>query len=237
MKGWRTLTLLSRMGASTLFLSLASFALATPSGLNNIPTADITPPRKLVVQQINNLAIGGKYNGRHTVGFKMGLNRHVEVGWDGLLAHSGTPTGNGFLGAGGAPSFPTTFHFKYRAVLTRDWSVGFGIANLSPSASKAGHPAYYSVLSGDLGALRFHLGYLATKDDGGWFAGIDRTLRRLTLRADWLQMGYGRGDCVSVGFMYDLGSRFILEAWLSHPTPKGVKDTLTVKLNYVTAWW
>jgi len=75
------------------------------------------------------------------------------------------------------------------------------------------------VLSSDLKPFRAHIGFMTTKGDDRWFAGVDRTQGRLTLRADWIEEM--NEQIFSFGLLYALGQRVILEGWASFPTSSG----------------
>jgi hypothetical protein len=74
--------------AVAVVLSVPRHALGTPSGLNNIPTTDLAEEGVLVLQQINNLRVGG-FHGRHVLAFKLGIAPNAEFGWVGVSSHSG----------------------------------------------------------------------------------------------------------------------------------------------------
>jgi hypothetical protein len=59
-------------------LALTSAASATPSGLNNIPTADTTPPGTFVFQGFSTM--GGDRDTDFNLGFKTGLLDQDWVG-------------------------------------------------------------------------------------------------------------------------------------------------------------
>lgn len=212
---------------------------ATTTGLNNIPTADVVPRGWLVWQQINN--IGGDQPWRHTAGFKYGLSHNLEVGLDGLLKHSHQDaSGAGVTGAGGAPAYPFTFQAKYR-IESRTSGLAFalGVANLSTNTAKAGKPVFYGAAARDFKPFRGHLGYLLQSGGSGapnnntFFAGVDKAVnRRLTLRADWLQINHRSDSLSSLGFIYKVSDQFLIEGWYSLPTTNGVHNTFTLKFDF-----
>ncbi len=204
-------------------------AFCTPSGLNNIPTADVADTGVLVLQQMNNLRLGG-FDGRHVLAFKYGIAPNAELGWVGAPRHSGSRR-DFLLGVGAAASYPTTFHGKVKVPIQDKLQMGVGIINLNNSAKTAGHPVYYSVLSQHLKWARVHFGFMTTKGSDGLFVGLDKTIGLWTLRADFNDVG--SGSVFTFGFLRPLSSEWILEGWLSFPTAKGVRETATVKLNYV----
>lgn len=83
-------------------LLFGRIAYATPSGLNNIPTADVTPANVLVIQQFSNS--GSDQQSLYQFGFKYGLAENWEIGLDKRIYESGS--GVGVAGAGGMPAGP-----------------------------------------------------------------------------------------------------------------------------------
>ena len=78
--------------AAVLFVLWSSSLRATPTGLNNIPTADVVDPQVLVLQQISNF--GPKQQAVFTAGFKYGLVPRVEIGYDGRFASANSGEAN-----------------------------------------------------------------------------------------------------------------------------------------------
>lgn len=195
---------------------------ATSSGLNNIPTADVVPENVLVLQFIGDFA--NNSTPAYTTGFKYGPAKNVEIGLDGNIFPQKGKTET--LVAQG----------KLRFELNDSLSMAAGIANLGDRA-RAGREFPYGVLSQNLGFLRVHFGGTTQKDNEGVFGGIDKTIkflgRDLTLRSDIIQANDQRDTTTSVGFIYDLGSNFLVESWVSLPSESGKKNVTTVKLNYV----
>jgi hypothetical protein len=210
------------------FLILSNFApsaSATPTGLNNIPTADVVPEQTLVLQGFGNLA-------NHTRpdwwgGFKYGPIENLEIGFDAQL--NPKPADEGAL----------VGQLKYRVELQEKTSVAAGVANIGEK-KRSGEVDYYAVLSQDLGAFRAHLGGTLQRDNEGFFAGLDTTVplfeRDFTLRSDLRQTNEHDDLLGSLGFIYDLGGNFLLETWGSFPTQDGAENTLTLKLNYVISF-
>src|SRR4051812_19919549 len=67
------------------WLFTACVALATPSGLNNIPTADTAPPRTFVLQPFT--TIGNDRDADFNLGFKTGLDFEVVRFEMGFASH------------------------------------------------------------------------------------------------------------------------------------------------------
>ena len=118
-------------------LALPLIAVASPSGLNNIPTTDTAPNLTLVVQEYTTVGAGRKPD--HTAGFKFGLDpweqsewrNRFEVGLDGHFA----PGDAG----------PAAFQVKYTTQPHPEWpAIGIGVANLATTSedrTRAGQPA------------------------------------------------------------------------------------------------
>lgn len=213
------------------FLLAGLSAHATTSGLNNIPTADVTPANVLVLQQINNF--GSDQQSISSAGFKYGLASNFEIGLDKRIAASGS--GSGVSGAGGLPAGPWVLQVKYRYALPGSGTnLGFGVANIGSDSSDAGDSFPYAVASHDLGAFRGHVGYGGTEAGRGMFVGVDKTLESGTvLRADWTQTNDRDDSVASLGLLHPLSESWIVEGWMSFPTESGVNNTFTLKFDYV----
>jgi hypothetical protein len=195
---------------------------ATPTGLNNIPTADVVPKNVLVFQFISDFA--NNNTPAYTAGFKYGPAKNIEIGLD----------GNIFPQKGETETIVA--QGKLRFELSDSLAIAGGIANLGDRA-RSGRESPFGVLSQDLGFLRLHFGGTTQKDNEGFFGGVDKTFtfldRDLTLRSDIIQTNDQEDITTSAGFIYDLGNNFLIESWMSFPTESGEEDVLTVKLNYV----
>lgn len=237
----------------TYYLLFAAFCLllagrsawATSSGLNNIPTTDITPEKILVFQTWGTFA-GGEHPDQF-VGFKYGWLKDVEIGVD--WKANNQPHGHAMLQA------------KYAFDIESDvWRGVIGIADLSDNRKHNGEPFPYAATSLDLKAFRVHFGFAPQRHNERFFGGVDRTIqfldRNLQLRADAIHINDKEDMLFSAGFLYELAPRsggdktaqtglagffnniaknIILEAWVSKPST-GDKETYTVKLNYVFAF-
>ncbi len=195
---------------------------ATPSGLNNIPTADVVPEKVLVVQGI--VEVGEDNKPDWFAGFKYGLIKNLEVGLDGRIFPE--------------PALEETLkgQVKYRIPFSDQTAMAIGVANLGDRA-RLGWEDYYLAVSHDFDLFRFHVGGTFQKDNEGGFAGLDKTFllfeRDFTLRTDIIQTNDGHDTANSAGFIYDLGHNVLLESWASFPTQSGKEDVITVKLDYV----
>ncbi|MDP7421225.1 MAG: hypothetical protein QGH40_05070 [bacterium] len=193
---------------------------ATPSGLNNIPTADVTGLETLVFQTWVNLpdtAADEYYSG-----FKYGLTAGIEIGIDGKLS----------------PGQEGPFTFQFKSLLADD-SEGFrilaGVEGISES-DRAGEEVPYLVLSKEFKGIRAHLGYTFLDNQGGAFFGLDKTFefqgKDLTVRGDIKKINNKNDLLRSFGFMYPLVDKIILESWISSPD-NASQDVYTIKFNYV----
>jgi hypothetical protein len=198
---------------------------ASPSGLNNIPTADVVPENVLVLQGYGHIAHDSRPD--WWGGFKFGPLKNLEIGFDGQI--NPEPASEGAL----------VGQFKYRFQPLESTAVAAGVANLGDK-SRSGEIDYYAVVSQDFGSFRAHLGGTFQRDNEGVFAGLDSTVplfeRDLTLRTDLRQTNQRDDLLASVGFLYDLGMNFLLETWGSFPTQDGAENALTLKLNYVISF-
>lgn len=215
--------------------AMVNAVLASPSGLNNIPTADTAPNLVPVIQAYGTFGEGRGPD--HTAGMKFGLGpwdkaflgSRFEVGVDGHYAPD--------------PIGPAVFQVKYAV---QPWEKGpaiaVGSANIAASESdrsRAGQPFSYAVLTQDLGYFRLHGGYGLQHNGDAGLLGIDKTFdawgRPFTLRADAVQIRDQKDWMASVGAMYVVNKWLVLEAWGSFPVDQG-DPSITLKLNFVLDW-
>ena len=202
--------------------SAPSFLWATPTGLNNISTADVVPEKVLVFQAFTEIGEDNKPD--YFTGFKYGPIKNLEIGIDGRIFPEA------------ANEETTTFQAKYRVEFSDNFSLALGISNLGDRA-KTGWENPYITATYDFNFLRLHLGGTAQRDNEGGFAGLDKTIkffnRDFTLRGDLIETNDDHDVTLSAVFIYDLGYNFLLENWISFPTQSGKEDVVTLKLNYV----
>jgi hypothetical protein len=208
--------------SALLLLASAATALATPSGLNNIPTGDIVPHRTVAVQLFDTLG-----SGSHDLwgGFKTGWDFspvHLEWGLDSRL--------------GPDPAGPLYFQTKLGFSPWQNGKLAVGVANVGLSdTGRAGDPFTYAVLTQDLKFARLSVGYGLQNDNNSLLLGLDRTFkvldRNLNLNADLVQTGDQSGWLASAGFKYDLSEHLVFEAWANLPDEGDA--SAAVKLNYV----
>ncbi|HSJ04605.1 MAG: hypothetical protein ACAI34_15270 [Verrucomicrobium sp.] len=209
-------------------LAAASPIWATPSGLNNIPTADVTPQGVVVLQSFTNF--GNDKDADLTLGFKTGLDlfgQKFEFGADSHIV----PDKGG----------PIVLQAKYSLPFGEGLpTLGLGVANITVTnddRDRAGDPFSYAVLTHDFnGLFRAHVGYGVQADNNSVLLGVDKTVklfeRDLTLRSDFIQIQDESQWMGSLGFLYALHDNVVLESWASQPFDDG--DTIyTVKLNFV----
>lgn len=205
-----------------ILLATASTALATPSGLNNIPTADIVPHRTVAVQAFDTFSPGDH---DFWMGFKTGWDfspLHLEWGLDSHLA----PDSAG----------PLLFQTKIGFSPWADGKIAIGVANVGLTAtSRAGDPFTYAVLTQDLKFARLSVGYGLQTDANTALIGLDRTWkvfeRNLNLNVDLVQTGDQSGWLTAVGFKYDLSKHIVLEGWANLPDEGDA--SVMAKINYV----
>jgi len=196
-------------------------ALATPSGLNNIPTADVVAEQVLVLQGFSEF--GPAREPSWFAGFKYGPAANWEVGID-----------DASLGPGSAGG--PVLQAKYRAALAPNAALGLGAANISADSDRNGDVYPYAVISAALGRIGGHLGYSAQKNNNAWFVGADGAVSQsLTLRADWTQVADGEESVSSLGVIAPLAPRWLVEGWASFPSAEGARTRYVVKLDYVVS--
>ncbi|UCC68484.1 MAG: hypothetical protein JSV79_00680 [Armatimonadota bacterium] len=193
--------------------------MASPSGLNNIPTADIVPEGILVWQAWGTFAEDA--DDTYVAGLKFGPAKNIELGLDHKL--------------GSGDSGPLAFQGKYRFFTNESGlSATLGLANVNTDRDQGGPNFPYAALTQDFGGVRGHLGYEWQDDNEGLFLGLDHPAQMdLTLRADWTQTDDGEESMSSIGFIYTGSDPFLVEAWASFPTAAGADTSWTLKFDYV----
>lgn len=238
-----------------LLAASASLSWGSPSGLNNIPTADTTPQGTVVLQGWSTM--GGGLDEDFNLGFKSGVSLgpvKLEFGLDShILPDKGGPvTFQGKLAVPFGENLPT---------------LAVGVANTAFSGSwadRTGDPFAYVVLSHDFGFLRAHAGCGTQNEEALPFFGLDKTFRittgtaaaapavvssgkqsvpvataavvettrdLFTLRADGIMQ---RDDSwlYSAGVLVPVCKHIVLETWGNFPD-SGEDASVTVKLNVV----
>jgi len=201
---------------------------ATPSGLNNIPTADTTPQGTLVGQVFGTVFEGGEAD--LWAGFKTGFQpfgplHRFEFGLDSQLD----------AGAG-----PIVGQVKYAVQPWEEMpTFAIGVANAAfndNGRDEVGYAFLYGVLTQDFGFLRGHLGYGNQDGEDSFFVGLDKTFkvweRDLMLRSDLIQINDGDDLLGSFGFLYAAHENIVIESWASKPT-NGGDASYALKLNFV----
>jgi len=202
-------------------VSCAQVVLATPTGLNNIPTADVVAEQVLVLQGFSEF--GAERTPSWFAGLKYGPAANWEVGIDDTS--SGT-------GSAGGP----VLQAKYRAPLNQRVALGLGAANISTDSDRNGNACPYAVISAALGRINGHIGYSVQKDNNACFVGADGAINpKVRLRADWTQVAEGEESVSSLGFIAPLTSSWLVEGWASFPSAEGAETSCVVKLDYVVS--
>lgn len=205
--------------AAILAMGCPTAAVATPSGLNNIPTADVVAEQMLVLQAFTEF--GREREPSWFGGLKYGPSANWEVGLDDTSAGSGS--------AGGP-----VLQAKYRRPVGAGTAVALGMANISDDTDRNGEVFPYAVVSAPVGPPRWHLGYAPQRSNHAWFVGLDQPVsRELTVRADWTQVADGEESVSSVGFISGISSRWLIEGWASFPTAADAETSYIVKLDFV----
>ena len=203
-----------------MMLGISAAVYATPTGLNNIPTADVVAKDVLVLQGFG--VFGEERSPDWFLGAKYGPAKNVEVGIDGRVAGEGGSSG-------------LTFQAKYRVPLDKQTRVAAGIANLSTDTDRNGDNFPYLVVSHNFNdCFNGHLGYSFESDNQAWFAGVDKALSKaFVLRSDWIQVNDGDDSLFSLGGIYTISPNWLVEGWASFPTADGDKTSFVAKVNYV----
>lgn len=225
--GKTSMNVKTQLAVGAACLLMVGHVTASPSGLNNIPTADVAPERTLVFQSWGTFASGAGPD--WTAGAKYGLIEGVEIGIDQRVGSDDTG--------------PLTFQAKYQIPGLGDAlpvQPLVGVANVSDDRDEAGEADPYIVLTFDVEIIRFHAGYSFQDENEAVFGGLDKTFelmdRDLMLRADVRQISDGDETLSSIGFLYVLPYNFVFEGWGSFPSTSGAEDSLTAKLNYVVSF-
>ncbi|OYW74884.1 MAG: hypothetical protein B7Z37_15905 [Verrucomicrobia bacterium 12-59-8] len=203
----------------------------TPSGLNNIPTADTVPHRTVAVQYFssfggaNQFATSGPGKTSDWAGFKTGWDfkpLHLEWGLDSVL------------GAGN--SGPLLLQTKARIQPWEDGMFALGVASVALTDTKrAGDPFTYAMLWHDFCLVRLHAGYGVQTHGDSYLFGVDRAWklfgRNFNLNADIVQSRNQHGLITAVGAKFDLSRHIVLETWANFPDRDRV--SVIAKINLV----
>lgn len=203
----------------------------TPTGLNNIPTAETIDHRTVAVQFFssfggsNQFATSGPGKTSDWVGFKTGWDFkpvHLEWGLDSVL-------GTGCSG-------PLLFQTKARIQPWQDGMFALGIAGVALTDTKrAGDPFTYAMLYHDFHVVRLHAGYGLQTDGNSYLFGVDRTWklfdRNFNLNADVVQSRNQHGHIAAMGAKYFLSKHIVLESWMNFPDRD--RTSWIAKINYV----
>lgn len=206
-------------------------AFGTPTGLNNIPTADTVPHRTVAVQYFSSFGGANQFAAPEAgktsqwMGFKTGWDLkplHLEWGMD-------SPLGTGLSGQ-------LLFQTKTRIEPWDDGMFALGIAGVAlTDTARSGDPFTYAMLSHDFHVARLHAGYGYQTNGSSFLFGVDRTWkvfdRNFNLNADLVQSRDQRGLITAVGAKYDLSRHIVLETWANFPDRDRV--SWIAKINFV----
>jgi len=214
------------------FFTFSLLGTATPTGLNNIPTADTVPHRVVAVQSFssfgagaNQFAANGPGEFSYWMGFKAGYGfswANFEMGLDSPLA----PRETG----------PLVFQTKANMTPWKNGVIALGVANVGLTDSAiSGKPFTYAMIAQDFGFIRAHVGYGLQTKSNSLLLGVDRTWkvwgRHLNLNADLVQGGNQSFWLPALGFKFDPVDYIVLEAWSNFPE-RG-KPSYIGKINLV----
>ena len=239
--------------------ALSATSHATPSGLNNIPTADTTPQGTFVLQTYSTVLSSGPND--FNIGFKTGVDLHkylrLELGADSHLVQGkgGPVTANAKLAIPFGEHLPT---------------LALGAANTTFSSTdraRAGDEFFYGVVTEDLGWFRVHGGCGLQDGIALPFYGIDKTFQYhkqvpaehhgksiqdgksvadgksgkevmptqaidlFTLRGDAIQQ-LDRSWLYSAGVLVPVCKHFVFETWANLPD-NGTSASWTIKGDFV----
>ena len=244
---------------ATLLLLTATAALATPTGLNNIPTADTVPQETFVFQLFS--TVGGEADADLNLGFKTGVDFKFAKMEMGLSSHLYPDKGG-----------PVTPHGKLAVPLGEHLpTLAIGAANVTfrnEDRAHAGDEFFYAVASQDFGCFRVHGGCGLQDGEALPFAGLDKTFRipaahpapdgKSVRKTDGKSTSPGkggmetgmrdlftlRGDVIaqrdsswlySAGVLVPVCKHFVFEAWGNFPD-NGSSLSLTLKANFVISF-
>lgn len=214
-----------------LLLFGTSFLHATPSGLNNIPTADTIPHRTVAIQAFSSFGGANQFAtagpGQHS--FWLGFKTGWELGPASLEWGLDSPLGSDMSG-------PLFFQTKVGFTPWEDGSFALGVAGVATTdIDRVGDPFGYAMLAHDFHFARFHLGYGLQTNGNSLLVGVDKTWklldRDLNLNADLVQTRDQEAWLPSVGAKYGLSEHIVLETWANFPDQGSV--SFIAKLNFV----
>jgi len=223
-------------------IGAAALVQASPSGLNNTPTADTCSERTLVLQAWEGFGRGMTPD--NWVGAKYGVLNNARFG--------GAELGVDW-NENGDPTRSPVFQGKYAIDITEAGPrLCGGIANVSGDTSRNGEPMPYAVMTYDLkGWLRVHAGYGFQKDNDGAFGGLDRTFtvsglnvmfcgdviqandRKDALLAPGIKIGPATPDLA--GLAGTILRHTAFETWVTFPTDGGT-ESYVAKLNFIVGF-
>jgi hypothetical protein len=204
------------MAVAAVLVPLVAFG--SPSGLNNIPTADTCSPNVLVLQAYSNAGTEG--DSSFSVGAKYGVIKGIEVGADYQLSPEGS-TG------------PLNLQVK-GAWWTPDGNTGLclGLAGITSDWGEH-HPFPYGVVSHKFTPLdRGHIGYAPQQDAKQFFLGYDHQFPGWLFRTDFVRDTDNSVSLYSAGAL--IPSKWgAAEGWVSR-TDGNEDDTtvFTLKLDF-----
>jgi len=212
-------------------LALTTSALGTPSGLNNIPTAETVPHRTVAVQFFSSFGGANQFaaNGPGQHSFWSGFKTGWDLGPANLEWGLDSPIGPDLTGA-------LLFQTKVNFSPWEDGLLALGVANMAlTDHERWSDPFTYAMLAHDFGFARFHAGYGYQTNGSSFLAGVDRTWklldRNFNLNADLVQSRDQRGLITAVGAKYELNKHIVLETWANFPDRDAV--SVIAKINFV----
>jgi hypothetical protein len=202
--------------AVTALVVLVTPLHASRSGLNNVPTADVSAAHTGVVQAYS--TVGADRKPALLSGLRVGsrvAGEHCEAGFDTRFEPG--------------PSVPIFFNAKWGSGWEKTQpALGLGIASFAPRAAdrrRLGQPQSYGVVSYETRIARLHGGYAVQARNNAFFFGVDRAWlvqgRKLTFRADVMQIQDASQWLGSAGLTYRFTPLVVFELWQSVPIKRG----------------
>ena len=226
---------LRRIAATALLAAMIHPAptQATPTGLNNIPTADTPADREIVFQAF--AVLGDERNTDWVLGFKGGLrpwNQRIEYGADGRVGE-GSPT---------SLVLQLKYAIAFSDILDSDKNLpvmAAGVANAGVTGDirdDVDQPIAYLVVTQDFDWFRGTVGYQFQPENDAAFFGFDKTFelfdRDFQFRTDFIQIDDEDQWLGSAGFIYSIHEHFAFESWVSVPFEHG-EPFFIMKINLI----
>lgn len=201
----RKLLIISTMAMLSLLFTLP--AMATYTGNNNTPSADITDEGTTILYAYGQWG-NGKFDDGHYFGISYGLFDILEIGTDWRLTEDDDFRHD--------PTFDIAFRYDLGGEDKCDcggecgdecggcWmdstGLAIGVYNINFDEDLEGNFIPYLVYTHDFEGFRGSLGYSFEEDNGAIFAGFDAPTGDATVMGDWTQTNDGGDWDATIGF-------------------------------------